>query len=235
LRISNSFRNKVKMLLSFYIIFLIQYIVHGLNHSPTDCLIKNEKYQFEYLYAASDEDDALINKNYKVHESLNDEEKIIEKKTNFENEDDNNNSINMIYVSRQAYVYPLGLIYDYDLIKWSIIPISTPKNQTFYIRNKLNNQYLCASQSHTNSFFKTRRKVFTHSIVDHLDQRPECMWKFEKFQNKMKLFIIWNVKYSEALYAAGSLFYDMELGRNVYTWHKKPDSNQFYWNLHCMK
>ena len=148
---------------------------------------------------------------------------------------ENKNTNNVVKESRQAYVYPLGLIYDYDLIKWSIIP-SALTNQSFHIKSKNNNQYLCASPTHTNMFFKTRRKVFTHTIddLDELNKRLDCMWKFEKFSNQMKSFIIWNVKYKEPLYAASSLFYEMELGRNVYTWHKKPDSDQFHWNLHCM-
>ena len=220
-------------------VFMIQYLVcHGLTQSPTDCLIKNQKYQFEYLYSANDEDDSLLSKNYQIYEE-NKDEKVIDKRkfeTNDNDDVENKNTNNVVKESRQAYVYPLGLIYDYDLIKWSIIP-SALTNQSFHIKSKNNNQYLCASPTHTNMFFKTRRKVFTHTIddLDELNKRLDCMWKFEKFSNQMKSFIIWNVKYKEPLYAASSLFYEMELGRNVYTWHKKPDSDQFHWNLHCMK
>jgi hypothetical protein len=118
-------------------------------------------------------------------------------------------------------------------------------NQTsFLIRGKIHQQYLCASTKHTSVFFKSRRQVFArqlkHQASDETEvSESECLWRLDKIndpnQINNKKFIIWNLKYDEALYAANSFFNDIELGRNVYTWHKKPDTDQFAWNFHCVK
>ena len=51
--------------------------------------------------------------------------------------------------------------------------------------------------------------------------------------NKYRL---WNVYYHEAFYAGSDMLKSAKSNRrNVFTWHKKPDSNQFLWNFVCLK
>jgi hypothetical protein len=54
--------------------FLAMLFQQGENLTPADtgifeCLVKNVKYQFEYLYATNDQDDAILSENYGVEEN----------------------------------------------------------------------------------------------------------------------------------------------------------------------
>jgi hypothetical protein len=182
------------------------------------CVIRNEEYEKEYLYL----DDATMKK---------------------------------------VFTSPVSdeLIQDFTQMEWLII--STSLNDSFYIMNSASNELLCASKHHLD-LFKLRRKLDMIQLSEdnfnivaeenkngHFD---ECIWKFQEiqkrnkkfglktkdnddlFNGKGKIYVIWSVKYKEPLYAGSFLLKNRIVGkRNVYTWHKKPDTFQFIWHVYC--
>ena len=121
-------------------------------------------------------------------------------------------------------------------------------NGTYYITNSHYLEHLCATHYHI-EVFNHRRKVNLNRLNKHsLKTNKKCMWKIVKekniekfkvmtgrhFNDKHELYTIWNLNYREPLYAVSQLLKTAGISRrNVYTWHKKPDSNQFYWYLIC--
>jgi hypothetical protein len=167
---------------------------------PSDCLIKNIKFQGEYLY------------------------------TCYEFEGNN---------KRKVYSNPASLNYmnSFDQIRWLIMPVEN-MNNTFHIINARYGEHLCSSTGHL-EIFNQRRKVNTVRFtkdVNLLDKK--CMWRLDEVDQKMDgggsdRYLIWNVQYKEALYAASSLLKTVKARRNVFTWYKPPDSKQFIWHIFC--
>jgi hypothetical protein len=220
--------------------------VNNIESAPSkayECLIKNGKYIFDYLYASKQKDSFFINKKTK------------------------DNILNRFSNNRQVLIFPFTMINNYEKIKWKLIPVKNVNlkysNQTYFIKNQLYmDEYLCAAKLHVNILFKTRRKVYTqrfnHSITDlnhNGTKHYECMWRFIKTGFHLNEFELWNVMYDEPLYAASAFFSTSELGnlihscfisfpyfmysdiikkgKSVYTWHSEPDTDQFNWHVNC--
>ncbi len=122
--------------------------VAGVLPPQLECLIKNEKYQFDYLFAGEEQDTLTTAHEISSHRR------------------------------KQIYVLPLGLINNYDQIKWIIVPIASVNKSEeaissqnkqresrgpFLIKSKTyENEFLCASHQHSNGLFKARRKVINN-------------------------------------------------------------------------
>ena len=137
---------------------------------------------------------------------------------------------------RNVYTYPLGDVDDFDKIRWKFIPVNG-SNSTFYIRSQEYKEYLCAASSYKD-LFKMRRKLHTIKIGDRteLSESFQCEWIFEKVPTRTSnnTYFIWNVMYEEPLYAISYFYKNHKLKRNVYLWHKKPNSKQFKWQVDCL-
>jgi hypothetical protein len=177
----------------------------------SNCLIENEKYNSEFLYTCESREypTAFVDQHNTKH------------------------------------------IKDFDQMRWIFTPVNNNddyNNKTFYfIINSFYDMLLCSSNTRI-GFFDKRRKLSMQNLFKINDfDNEECIWYVEpakklygkyitnkKLMNKDK-YIIWNFKYAEPLYA-GSFFLKQVKSkrRNVYTWHKKPNSGQFVWNLHCL-
>lgn len=102
------------------------------------------------------------------------------------------------------------------------------EQNTYYIKSLEYKEYFYATGFH-NSFFNARRRVFTWMTNSDLDDSYK--WRLNKLDTDK--YELWNVKYNEPLYAASHFFRHDSLRRNVFTWHKKPDSTQFNWIVKC--
>ena len=170
------------------------------------CLIKNSKYKDEFLYS-SNRPDLLDSYKHRVYVNKND--------------------INYINSHLQ-----LG---------WLFMPVSFLAN-TYYIQSiKFENEYLCASHLHFDPFYQRRKVNLNRLNQESLMTNKKCMWRLEKLQPVKQIKIldeyrIWNVNYKEALYAGSDMLKTARTNRrNVFTWHSKPDSNQFKWEFICFK
>jgi hypothetical protein len=221
-----------------------------------ECLIKNDKYPKDYLYATKEKENYLVNHNLK------------------------DTFMNHFSNKRKVYVYPFTHVNMFDRLRWRIVPfllnqknnekdeisddemektsneelkdqknnfeilneLIEESNMYYFIISTIYDEYLCASSLHTNDLFKTRRLVQAQKL-DKKDVALDksCMWRIEQVKQKYKSlltaarpsFHIWNVKYNEPLYAASSFFNTNEYGRSIYTWYNKPNSDQFNWNFNC--
>ena len=65
----------------------------------------------------------------------------------------------------------------------------------------------------------------------------KCMWKIRRLNVRRFGTVdvnFWNVEYNEPLYAASMIFSSSKSqNRHIFTWHSRPDSKQFDWNLNC--
>ncbi len=138
---------------------------------------------------------------------------------------------------RNVFTYPLSDVDNFDKIRWRLIP-KNGSNSTFYIRSQQYNEYLCAANSYKD-LFKMRRKLHTLRISDKnlLSESLQCEWIFEKIPSRTRnnnTYFIWNLIYREPLYAISYFYKNHKLKRNVYLWHKKPNSKQFKWQVDCL-
>jgi hypothetical protein len=65
-----------------------------------------------------------------------------------------------LFTLHKVYTYPLIHLNDFDRIKWRFELIKNQANDTYYLINLKYNEYLCATDSHSDYFFM-RRKVNT--------------------------------------------------------------------------
>lgn len=228
--------------------------------NSNECLIKNDKYPKDYLYATKEKENYLANHNLK------------------------DTFMNHFSNSRKVYVYPFTHVNMFERLRWRIVPfvlkendvdedndenyendnvngdeiedipneekantkitfenlneISEESKMNYFIISTIYDEYLCASSLHTNDIFKTRRLVQAQKVdKKDISSEKSCMWRIEQVKQKNKSakssYHIWNVKYNEPLYAASSFFNTNEYGRSIYTWYKKPNSDQFNWNFNC--
>ena len=155
---TSSIKNNVNKSMTYHNGFLIplEVGVGGAKVAPTDCLIYNQDYPNEYLYIGNELD------------------RFRYERTNY---------LERIQPTQQAikysiYTYPLKFIENYDLIKWSLIPISSKRNDTFYIMNQMKNTYLCASSYHSD-IFNMRRKIDLMKLSKDFKDRAKCMWRLD--------------------------------------------------------
>lgn len=121
---------------------------------------------------------------------------------------------------------------------WYFEPVRGYKS-TFFLRNKkYPNEYLSGSESYHGLFSKKNRKVHVQKMKndEEPDQQSAFMWSFKPVP-RTHLYQIWNVKYSEPLYAQNLINYDDKKhnnGRSIALWHtKQPHTDQFDWILKC--
>ena len=172
------------------------------------CFIRNIKYTDEYLYTSHE----LDRFDHDINNGL-------DKRKVFANE------MQSKYMNhfRQA--------------SWIVQPVFDME-KTFYLSNlEYPNHVLCASSEHLDRF--NHRRIVNLNRMASENQNlnnTKCMWRLEK-QTKggESEFIVWNIRYKEPLYAVSFLFKTARTNkRNIYTWHKKPDSKQFIWNFNCL-
>jgi hypothetical protein len=117
---------------------------------------------------------------------------------------------------------------------WYFEPVSCD-NGVFYLRNKEYDEYLYASDFHY-SFMHDRRKIYTWKKVNNQagDLDDSFKWRITKVDNgNEEKYLVQNLKFNEPLYAAGFFFRRDSVRRNVYSWSGHPDSNQFNWLIKC--
>lgn len=137
---------------------------------------------------------------------------------------------------KKVYTSQLTSIPDYRQSVWRLDKVKW-LNNTFYLTNIYHENYrLCATHRFLDGF-NYRRIVYLvklnrESMVTNL----KCVWEFDDRIDSTKegKYMIWNRYYGEPLYAASFLFKSISSNkRNVYTWFKNPDSDQFEWKLNC--
>ncbi len=119
---------------------------------------------------------------------------------------------------------------------WTLIPATGVPNG-YYLRNMKYNEYLYASNKKHDYFFgNKRRKVYTRQLPESFGTGPsfsrdQFVWRLER--HGALNYHIYNVFYNEPLYVASINLRHDGLRRNIFTWHKKPDSKQFLFVLSC--
>jgi hypothetical protein len=167
------------------------------NNQTLICLIKNLKYQGEYLYSTFDVDEMRHRRVYS-------------------NKLDSN------------------LMQHSDQLLWILKPASW-LNDTFYITNYFYNEHLCAHHTHLEKFNYRRYVYLVKMNKESLFTNQKCLWKLKLLQQLNNSYTIWNLNYKEPLYAASFMLKTAKTDRrNLFLWHKKPDSRQFNWNLECI-
>jgi hypothetical protein len=169
---------------------------------------------------------------------------------------------NMNDFNRKVYTNPPYSKYmnSFFQMGWVFEPVKNGQNDTFHLINVQYEEYLCASDLHLD-VLRLRRKVNTirlnkfdmngfvgeknetngvrsgKSLVGIYDYQNACKWKLQNIVGgESDKFMIWNEKFNEPLYAASFLFKMAKSNRrNVYLWHKKPDSLQFIWFINCFQ
>ncbi len=137
---------------------------------------------------------------------------------------------------KKVYTSQLNLISDYRQSVWRLNKVKW-LNNTFYITSIYHENYLlCASHKYLDGFI-SRRLVYLHKLnKESMLTNLKCVWEFDDKidSNQEGKYLIWNRYYGEPLYAASFLFKTISSNkRNVYTWYKNPDSDQFVWKLNC--
>jgi hypothetical protein len=203
------------MLINILIIFLNLYSLMANENEPSRsvCMINNFKYSSEYLIASPFDSGLYTEKG-------------------------------SIFQNRKVYDAKLdhNSITSYKQALWILEPNSKNSSQFYLINFQYKDEYMCSFQKHLD-IFNNRRKIGlirkTSNNDDTFVLTEKCLWDFErmkKMTSDKNLNIISNCEYRESLYAASDLFKSTKSKqRNVYTWGKRPDSNQFVWNLLCLK
>lgn len=121
--------------------------------------------------------------------------------------------------------------------QWAFIKQEKPG--VFLIKNIITNEYLFASAHKFASykfFLGARRKVFSTTLDQERFFDDSVMWKLKKVGSST--YQIFNVAFNEPLYAASYWWkYDNKWvteQRNVFTWHSRPDTEQFNWKISCL-
>lgn len=147
--------------------------------------------------------------------------------------DPNHNNDRLIYINTPSLSNTLGM----DSLKWIFEPVEwINDNSSYYIRNaKYNDEWLCTSHNR-NDMFKTKRLVHLKNLNrESLITNKNCIWKLDELERGTSKFNVWNLNYYEPLYVT-SLFIPLNTrGKNIYTYYKPPDSNQFVWYIYCSK
>jgi hypothetical protein len=177
-----------------------------------DCLIQNFKYSIDYLH---------------VSEKL-----------------DLSNYFDINAYTRRIYSNSPNSLKDMDKYRWKfmIFPDNNSNYPNYLIKISKYGEYLCASARHQSALFKKRRNVYTRRLHDKkiklmLNRNDSsCFWRIKRIESSYMdhRYLIWNVKYNESLYTASGLFTTINDERSVFTWFDQPDSDQFYWLIHCI-
>ena len=129
---------------------------------------------------------------------------------------------------------------------WQLVPVASRPN-TFLIRNVEYGEYLHASKYHKSFLSRQRRLVYMWKSSSSASKYAEIssdesnMWTFKEpfggvgdqsSSSEHLRVTLWNVKFNEALFATG-LHGKKMFSRDVFTWHKAPDSKQFNWFVKC--
>ena len=132
---------------------------------------------------------------------------------------------------RYIYASSLSRVKSLDTLRWKIIQI---KGTHFYLKSvKYPNEYMCASSSHSDLLRRKRRlqtKLDINSTMMNIGK--ECEWSIERSITNNG-YNIWNVLYQEPMYSTSYYFKFESEKRNVFLWHKSPDSAQFEWIIDC--
>ena len=126
---------------------------------------------------------------------------------------------------------------------WQLVAVASRPN-TFLIRNVEYGEYLHASRFRASLLLPHRRLVYmwksssSASKHNEISSDESYMWTFkepfggEPWSSEHLRVTLWNVKFNEPLFATG-LHGKQMLSRDVFTWHKAPDSKQFNWFVKC--
>jgi hypothetical protein len=204
------------MAFNFYALLVVFMVSANSDHAfdissrtSQECQLLNERYNFEYLYAASGL--SLFSRRVYTWSSL---------------------SKNVFRTSEHSLTFsasdPQGV---WLLEKIHQVNFSSP-HQLFFIKNFKYNEYLYATRMIA-SFLSPRRDVFTRTATNSADLDDSYKWSIKQLDAEGGKYEIWNVKYNEPLYAANSFFKEDSMRRKAYTWYKNPDSRQFNWFIKC--
>jgi hypothetical protein len=225
------------MLIKFSLIFLLQALIsqNKIESKSPDtsnlsyCLVKNVEYQDEYMYSCRDVDfsDSYKRKVFTNKMSINYMKSFDQMGWIFQPVEGLNNTF---YITNAQYHEHLCATHNHLEI--------------FNYRRKVNLNRLNKHSLKTN-----KKCMWKLDLVDepltfsgHLNKKNNFFFSKNMSLNKTatnpaqdtKLYTIWNINYREPLYAASYLLKAAKSKRrNIYTWHTKPDSRQFYWYIHC--
>jgi len=178
-----------------------------LSNNQFECLIGNNKYLYEYLSGSKD------------YFQMTDHS-LIKKLTK----------------NHRVYSLHQLTLKNSSILKWILIQ----KNQThdtYYLKNKVLNEYLCASDLPDKD---GRRNIHTISIRNDAIKikmnkiHSKCIWKLDRtFSeiNDFNSYTIKNVYFNESLFSAISKM--TKYKRNVYLWNKNPASDKYKWVIDC--
>ena len=177
-----------------------------LSEFSQDCLIYNQKYSNEYLFASNNIFTAGIinvqNPNHNVYsipkESVDDFNKL---KWTIEQVNRPNSTLVTLKSNKGEYLCASNLYH--DLFR---------HRRRIYLKGKNN-------------------KNRSMSIIRNCEWRLE-----QFAEKKIQTFIIWNDFYNEPLYAPSFFYKYNSIKRYIYLWKKKPTSSaEFYWFIDCSK
>jgi hypothetical protein len=115
---------------------------------------------------------------------------------------------------------------------WTFSRAASAEKDTFFIKNAEFNEYLYASSTHA-GITGSRRRIYTWKWSnDNFENRKAFMWTLKKADGSSS-YHIWNVNYNQPLYAGSFWQKQDSIRRNVYTWFTAPDSKQFNWQIKC--
>jgi len=172
-----------------------------------NCVLYNEEYDTEYLYAASGlHKFALFRRNVYTWSPFYSQLK-------------NGNNVKE-YTEKDMQ----GV--------WAFSRAVSAEKDTFFIKNVEYNEYLYASSIHA-GITGSRRRIYTWKWSnDNFENQKAFMWTLKK-ADESGTYQIWNVHYNQPLYAASFWHRTSSMRRNVYTWYTEPDSKQFIWHIKC--
>ena len=210
-------KNQIALL--FFLLVVIQSVAYAIDIEK-ECILYNKRYKNQYIYAANNlvaGEKKFFTKDRYVFAWIF-------------------NKVGRIFGFRKTNEFfdsdPAGI--------WKLIPIDTEAvgNNVFYLRNvQYPDEYLYASRTKygDSGFASDRRRVFSRMLGDNdspdhlLDQ---FTWSFNK-TDKYGEYQIYNTYFKEPLYVSSLYNRHSLLRRNVFTWHKEPDSQQFTFVVSC--
>ena len=137
---------------------------------------------------------------------------------------------------KNVHLMPLSKVNDFNNLRWSLIETQNKSGQ-FYLKSSLFDDYLCASFEY-GDLFRLRRKVMRIKINStNLNALENCKWILKQvdLEKSNSRYLITNVLFDQALYAATYFFQIQLYKRDVFLWNKKNvNSKKFKWVIHCL-
>jgi hypothetical protein len=192
------------------------------------CLVKNVEYQDEYLYSCHDVDfsDNYKRKVFTNKISINYMKSFDQMGWIFQPVDGLNNTF---YITNAQYHEHLCATHNHLEIFNYRRKVNLNRLNKHSLKTNKKCMWKLDDQPLNSRDPKNKKKNFSSNTDMVLSNKTVT----NSTQNA-KIYTIWNINYREPLYAASYLLKAAKSKRrNIYTWHTKPDSKQFYWHIEC--